>query len=125
MPQRFPYAMRDGGDVANGDAGRVADGAEDGGGGGDEGGLADALRSEGPLGLGVLNEAHVDLRHVADCRDQVVVQVFGAAWDVLLHQREAEPLRNAAVDLALDERRIDRAADVMRGEDAQHLRRGE
>ena len=35
--------------------------------------------------------------HVADGRNQVVVQVVGAAGVVLLHQRQAEALRDAAV----------------------------
>ena len=68
---------------------------------------------------------HVDRRHVADGRDQVVVQVVGAAGEVLLHQRQPEALRDAAVDLAFDLRRVDRAADVVRRRDAQHLRRAE
>ena len=55
--------------------------------------------------------------HVADRRDQVVVQVLGAAGDVLLHQRHADALGDAALDLALDQRRVDRAADVVGGGD--------
>ena len=61
------------------------------------------------------------LRHVAEGRDQIVVQVLGAAGDVFLHQRQADALRGAAVDLALDLLRIDRLADVVRGGDLQHL----
>ena len=68
---------------------------------------------------------HSISRHVADGGDQIVVQVLGAAGQILLHQREAQPLRDAALDLALDQGRIDRAADIVRGDDAQHLHRAE
>ena len=46
------------------------------------------------------------------------MEVVVAAGEVLLHQREPDPLRDAALDLALDQRRVDRAADVVRGRDA-------
>ena len=43
-------------------------------------------------------------RHVADCGDQIVVQVLALAGEELLHQREAEALRRAALDLAFDQK---------------------
>ena len=49
------------------------------------------------------------------------MQVLGAAGDELLHQREAEALGDAAVDLALHQRRVDGAADVVGGDDPAHL----
>ena len=79
----------------------------------------------GPSGSGSSIRCTVDLRHVADGRDQVVVQVVGAAVDVLLHQRHADPLGDAAVDLAFDQRRIDRPADVVRRVDVEQLHRAE
>ncbi len=49
------------------------------------------------------------------------MQVVGAAVDVFLHQRHPDALRDAAVDLAFDLRRVDRAADVVRRMDVQQL----
>ena len=43
----------------------------------------------------------------------------------LLHQREAEPLRGAALDLALDRERVDRLADVLGGADPDDAREAE
>jgi hypothetical protein len=40
---------------------------------------------------------------------------------VVLHQRLADGLHDAALDLALDAARIDHAADVVGRPDAQHL----
>src|SRR3546814_4217142 len=44
---------------------------------------------------------------------------------VLFHQREAEALGDAAMDLALHQRRVHRAADVVGSGHAQHLHRAE
>ncbi len=49
------------------------------------------------------------------------MQVLGAAGNELLHQREAEALRDAAVDLALHQARVDGAADVVGGDHLAHL----
>ena len=87
--------------------------------------LADALGAPRPERLRVLDQVHRDRRHVADGRDQVVVQVVGAAVDVLLHQRHADALGDAAVDLAFDLGRVDRPADVVRGVDVQQRHRAE
>ena len=43
----------------------------------------------------------------------------------LLHQREPEPLRGAALDLALDRLRVDRLADVLRRADPDDAREAE
>ena len=77
------------------------------------------LAPNGPSGDGSSIRIELDRRHVADRRDQVVVQVLAAAGDELLHQRHAEPLRDAALDLAFDQGRIDRAADIVGGRDLQ------
>ena len=53
------------------------------------------------------------------------MQVVGAAVDVFLHQRHADPLGDAAMDLAFDLGRIDGAADVVRGVDVQQRHRAE
>jgi hypothetical protein len=53
------------------------------------------------------------------------VQVLGAAREVLLHQRQTEALGDAALDLALDQGRVDGLADVVGRHHAQHLHRAE
>ena len=107
------------------DAGRVMDGVEDRRRGRDQRLLADALGAERADRRRVLDQDALDRRHVADGRDQIVVQVLALAGEELLHQREAEPLRGAALDLAFDQRRIDRAADVVRAGQPQHLHAAE
>ena len=83
------------------------------------------LAPNGPSGIGNLDQDRLDRRHVADGRDQIVVQILGAAGDVFLHQRHADALRDAALDLALDQQRVDRLADIMRGGDLDQLHRAE
>ena len=83
------------------------------------------LAPKGPAGRGILDQDAVDRRHVADGGDQVVVQVLAAAGEEFLHQREADALGDAALDLALDEGRVDGAADIVRGDDLQDPRRAE
>ena len=41
------------------------------------------------------------------------MQVVGSTADVFLHERKSDPLRNAAVDLTLNQRRIDGTPDIM------------
>src|SRR3984957_13600633 len=81
--------------------------------------LADALGPERANRGTVLDQDALDRRHVADRRDQIVVQVLALAGEELLHQREAKALRRATLDLAFDERRIDRPANVVRANEAQ------
>ena len=83
------------------------------------------LAPNGPSGSGTSIRIDLDRRHVADGRDQIVVQVLGAAGDVLLHQRHADALRDAALDLAFDQQRVDRLADIVRGGDLDQLHRAE
>ena len=106
-------------------AGRVMDGAEDRRRGRHQAGLADALGAGGAERLAILDQDALDLRHVADGRDQIVVQVLGAAGQIFLHQRQAQALGDAALDLAFDQGRIDGPADIVGGDDAQHLHRAE
>ena len=113
------------GHAADAHAGRVVDRVEDRRRGRDQRLLADALGAERADRRGILDQDRFDRRHVADRRDQIVVQVLAAAGDELLHQRQAETLRDAALDLAFDQRRVDRAADIVRGDDLQHLDRAE
>ncbi len=79
------------------------------------------LAPNGPTEERVLDQDALDRRHVANRRDQIVVQVLALAGEELLHQREAEALRRAALDLAFDQRRIDRPADVVRADETQHF----
>ena len=78
----------------------------------------------GALRVGELQHVELHRRHVEHGRDQVVGErgVADLAVDDLdlLHQREPEALRDAALDLALDRLRVDRLADVLRGRDLDH-----
>ena len=91
--------------------------------------LADALDAVGRVGLGVLDQLALDRRHVERGRDQVVgearVRDQPVARPDLLHQRQAEPLCGAALDLPLDGERVDRLADVLRGADPDDAREAE
>ncbi len=104
---------------------RVADGVEDRRRGRDQHMLAEPLGAERSFRVRDLDQDRLDRRHVADGRDQIVVKVFGAAWNVLFHQRHADALRDAALDLAFGELRVDRLADVMRGGDLDQPDRAE
>ena len=106
-------------------AGRVADGVEDRRRGRDQHMFAEPLRAERPFRVRHFDQDRFHRRHVADRRDQIVVQILGAAGDVFFHQRHADALRDAALDLALDQQRVDRAADIVRGGDLHQLHRAE
>ena len=96
----------------------MADGAQNRRRGRDQAGLAYALGAEGAQWLRVLDDDDLDLGHVADGGDQVVVQVLGSAGQVFLHQREPDALGDAALDLPLHLGRVDGAADIVGGMDA-------
>ena len=49
------------------------------------------------------------------------MQVLRTAGDVFLHQRHADALRDATLDLALGQQRIDRPADIVGGGDLDEL----
>ena len=87
--------------------------------------LAEPLGAERSFGVRHLDQDGLDRRHVADGRDQVVVQILGAAGNVFLHQRHADALRDAALDLAFGKQRVDRLADIVRGGDLDQLHRAE
>src|SRR5579883_658076 len=97
---------------------RVIDGVENGGRRRDQRRLADALGAVGAERFRILYEEAFDGRHVAEGRNEIVVEILGAARQILLHEGEADALRDAAMDLPLDLARIDGAADIMRGDDA-------
>ena len=83
--------------------------------------LADALGAVRALRLGLLDEDDLDLRH-AGRRDEVqrlerLVTRHAVLDDELLGERLAEAHVHAALDLALGERRVDRPADVVGGDD--------
>ena len=102
-------------------AGRGAERGDDRGGRDDGRRLADALHAVGRAGLRILDQLGDDRRHVERRRDQVVgearVRDQAVARPDLLHQREAEALGGATLDLALDRERVDRLADVLRRPD--------
>ncbi len=79
----------------------------------------------GPAGSASSTSSTSISRDVADGRDQVVVEVVGPARLVLLHERESQALGDPAVDLPLDEHRVDRPADVMGRDDPANDARSE
>ena len=89
-------------------------------GGRDERGLADALRAERPLGLRLLDHHDLDVGH-AGGRDDVerlerLRDGEPVRDDELLRQRLAEPHVHGALDLPLEQGRVDRPADVVGGD---------
>ena len=109
--------------------GRVAQRGDDRRGRHDRRRLADALHAVGRVRLRLLDELGHDRRHVERRRDQVVrearVRDHAVARQDLLHHREAEPLRRAALDLALDRLPVHRLADVLRRADPHDARQSE
>ena len=93
------------------------------------GGSPTPLTPYGASGSGILDQLRDDRRHVERRRDQVVgearVRDQAVAGLDLLHQREPEALRGAALDLALDRLRVDRLADVLRRADPDDARQPE
>ncbi len=74
----------------------------------------------------VLHQDRLDHRQVGCDRDPVVeearvIEPPVLVVDVFLVERPADPLRDAALDLALDIARVDRAADVLDRGVAQDL----
>src|SRR5262249_31165393 len=112
------------GQPGDADAHRVLDGVGDRGGRWGDGRLADPARAEGPEALARLDHDGLDVGNVARARDQVGGErrgeVHAVLDDDLFHQRVAEPLHRAALDLALDRLRVDGAADVVGGHELQH-----
>ena len=105
-------------------AGRRADRGHDRGRRGDRRRLADPAQPVRRVRVAELEDVELDRRHVEHRRDQVVGEgrvAHEAVDDLdLLHQREAEPLRDAALDLPLDRERVHRLADVLSGRDLDH-----
>src|SRR6478609_11635412 len=80
--------------------------------------LADAFRPVRPGLGGVLDDDRVDLRQSLDPGREVRAELAAAVLSArvvgvaLLEHAQAEAHQSAALDLALDQRRVDRAADV-------------
>ena len=96
----------------------------DGGRRGDVGRLADALQPVRRLGVGVLEHLDAHRRHVEDRRQQVVGE--GRVEDLavpdldLLEQRQPQPLRAAALDLALERLGVHGLAHLLDGGQLDH-----
>ena len=116
--ERFADAVRKDRQPAKPYSGGMVDRVEDGGRGRNQRRLADPFRAVGSERFGVLDQQAFDLGHVADGGEQVVVQVLGAPRHVLFHQGEPDALCDSALDLPLHQSRVDRGADVVRGDDA-------
>src|ERR1041385_5391939 len=98
----------------------VVNGIEDGRSGGNYGLLTDAFGAERADGRGVFDEDGFDGGHVADRRNEVIVQVFAFTGKELFHESVAQTLSDTAFDLAFDESGIDGAADIVGGGDLQY-----
>src|SRR5689334_11818461 len=103
-----------GGNSVHPNTGGVMESIQDGGSGGNDGLLTDALSAERAYRRGVFDENGFDGRDVAGGRDEVVMQVFALPGKKFFHERHANALRHTAFDLAFDERGIDGAADIVR-----------
>jgi hypothetical protein len=77
----------------------------------------------------LLDQLDLDLRHVEGRRQQVVgergVRDLAVPQLDLLHQREAEPLSRATLDLADHALRVDREPDVLRRRELHHPHQAE
>ena len=79
---------------------RIADGIQDGRCGGDQYMLAQTFRTVWSMRVGHFDNDRFDLRHIANSRDQVVVQVLGVTGSVVFHQCHTDTLRHATFNLA-------------------------
>ena len=93
------------------------------------GGSPTPLTPYGAPGSGSSISSESTGRHVERRRDQVVgearVRDQAVAGPDLLHQRQAEALGGAALDLTLDGERVDRLADVLCRPDPDEPRQAE
>ena len=64
--------------------------------------------------FGIFDQMRGDGWHIADGGNQIIMKVVGTARDILFHQRHAQALRDAAVNLAFNLGGIDRATDIVR-----------
>ena len=115
-------------EVGDAEAGeRVERGAHDRGGRADRAGFAAALGAERIVGTGLAFVAFGDeQRQIVGARHRVVHERSGhelaaAVIGAALEQRLAEAERKAAVDLALDDHRVDDGADVVDPPEADDL----
>ena len=114
------HAVGRGGDSPNAHAGGIVNCVQNCGGGGNQGLLADAFRAVRTDRGWIFDEDRFDGGHVADCGDQIVVEIFAFAGKEFFHQGHAQALRDAAFDLAFDESGIDGAADIVGGYDCEN-----
>jgi len=97
--------------------------------GGDDRRLADALGPEGRPWLRLLDQRGNDFGHVERGRDEVVGEgrVAGPPLEQeqLFHDRQADPLGDAAFDLPGHLQRVEGAADVLRRSHLDHPHQAE
>ena len=100
----------------------------DGGGGGERAALARALDAERIERRGRDHVVDLERGHVVGARQRVVHQrageeLTGGVVDHLLEESVADAVRHAAVDLALDDDRVDHGAAVVHRDVAEHVER--
>src|SRR5258706_8049155 len=117
--------VRQHGNPAHAHASRLLDRAENRGRRRDEARLADSLGAERAERFLVLDQDTTHAGGVADGRNEIVVQVFGAPGNVLFHEREPEALKRAALDLTFNQHGVDGTPDIVRGMQLDNTRRAE
>src|SRR5215470_7243712 len=97
---RCAYSIRSCRHFANTDSHRIVNRVENRRRGWNHSLLANPLRPKRTDGRRLFDQNGLDLRHISSRRNQVIVQVLTLARKELLHQRHAETLRHAALDLS-------------------------
>src|SRR5579859_6464573 len=120
LRNRTPDTLGGGGEDADGFSDGVVDGGHDRGAAGDQWRFADATRAEGAAGVGILQHDTFDVGHIADGRQDVIgeagIHDFAIFHHYFFHQRHADALGNAALNLAEDLIGVDGFANVVAGD---------
>src|SRR6476661_6383596 len=107
--------------AAHANANRIVDSVENCGCSRNYGLLADTLGTERANWRRILDQDRFNRRHIANRGNQIVVKVLTLAGKEFFHQRHAQSLGSAALDLPFDQGWIDGTAHVMGGGNLQDL----
>ena len=77
--------------------------------------LAQPFRAIRAFGIGHLDNNMLKFRNIADCRDQIIMQIFGASGQIIFHQGQTNALSDTAFNLAFNKQWVDRPTDIMGG----------
>src|SRR5581483_6738000 len=87
--------------------------------------LANSFGAEGTDRRRIFDQDRLNWGNVTRGRNQIVMKIFALPRKKFFHQRHAQSLRNAALDLTFNQSGIDRASDVMGGGHLQHTNRAQ